>query len=45
MLPLGAIWDHYCRSVDVPAGAEWLEKVRQYEKSTLAQRTDESVSV
>ena len=37
-MPLGAVWDHYCRSVGVPVGAEWLEKVRHYEKSVQQTR-------
>ena len=30
-LPFGAVWDYYCTRQDVPAGASWLEEVRQYE--------------
>ena len=42
-MPLGAIWNHYCESTGVPVGAEWLEKVRQYESRVLSHRSDESV--
>jgi len=38
MLPVGAVWDAYCRKADVPAGAAWLEEVRRYEKNVLAKR-------
>ena len=41
-MPLGAVWDHYCRSADVPVGAKWLEEVRQYESTVMSQRSDES---
>jgi L-rhamnose isomerase len=37
-LPLGAVWNHYCRKADVPAGAAWLGEVRRYEKDVLAER-------
>ena len=30
-LPLGAIWDYYCIKEAVPAGADWLKEVRDYE--------------
>lgn len=43
LMPLGAVWDHYCQSVDVPAGAAWLEKVRKYELDVLSLRSDQSV--
>lgn len=41
-MPLGAVWDHYCQSVGVPVGAEWLEQVRRYETSSLSKRIDTS---
>lgn len=37
-LPLGAVWNHYCQTRDVPADGAWLKKVRDYEKSVLANR-------
>ena len=40
-MPLGAVWDYYCESVEAPIGAAWLEKVRKYESSVLARRSDE----
>lgn len=44
-MPLGAVWNHYCESTGVPVGAEWLEKVRQYECDVMSQRGDESAVV
>ncbi|WP_404309414.1 L-rhamnose isomerase [Neorhodopirellula lusitana] len=38
-MPFGAVWDYYCQSVDVPVGAEWLEKVRDYEQRVQLHRT------
>jgi L-rhamnose isomerase len=37
-LPFGAVWDAYCLSRKVPAGADWLAGVKEYEKSTLSKR-------
>jgi L-rhamnose isomerase len=37
-LPFGAVWDHYCRSQDVPAGRDWLAKVKSYERDVLSKR-------
>ncbi len=38
-LPFGAVWEAYCASRGVPAGAaDWLPKIREYEKGTLAKR-------
>jgi L-rhamnose isomerase len=39
MLPVGAVWDYYCATKDVPVGACWLSDVKQYESSVLAART------
>lgn len=44
-LPLGAVWNHYCQSVGVPAGVDWLENVRQYESQVLSKRSDSSALV
>ncbi|NLX55300.1 MAG: L-rhamnose isomerase [Planctomycetaceae bacterium] len=38
-LPLGAVWDQYCLSKGVPVGLDWLDQVRHYESTVLAQRT------
>jgi L-rhamnose isomerase len=29
-LPLGAVWDYYCQSMNVPAGYQWMEEVKNY---------------
>lgn len=42
-MPLGAVWDHYCESAGVPVGAEWLEKVRQYESNVTVHRSQDPV--
>ena len=38
MLPLGAVWGHYCLTQDVPGGVDWLADVRGYEREVLAKR-------
>jgi L-rhamnose isomerase len=38
MMPLGAVWNHYCQTSGVPIGAAWLEKVKQYERVVQALR-------
>ena len=37
-LPVGAVWDHYCRTQGVPAGADWLAEVKAYERDVLSKR-------
>lgn len=37
-LPLGAVWDYYCRKQQVPVGSAWLDEVKAYEKDVLSQR-------
>lgn len=37
-LPLGEVWDEYCRRAGVPVGAEWLADVEKYEKDVLLHR-------
>jgi len=37
-LPLGAVWDEYCRRQNVPVAAAWLDEVKGYERSVLAKR-------
>ena len=36
-LPFGAVWDHYCRKHDVPAGRDWLAEVKAY-AATMIER-------
>ena len=37
-LPFSAVWDKLCLDAGVPAGADWLDKVGEYEKTVLAKR-------
>lgn len=37
-LPWGAVWDELCQRANVPAGADWLEDVRQYEMNVVNKR-------
>ena len=34
-MPFGAVWDHHCRTHDVPAGRDWLAEVKDYEREVL----------
>lgn len=36
--PFGAVWDYYCLMNDVPAGADYIAEVQQYEKEVLSKR-------
>ena len=38
-LPFGAVWDYHCLVENVPAGPQWLDAVRAYEKRVLALRS------
>jgi L-rhamnose isomerase len=37
-LPWAAVWDQYCLTRGVPAGLDWLERVRQYERDVQSRR-------
>ena len=37
-LPLGAVWDEFCRRSNVPVGIAWLETVARYERDVLSRR-------
>lgn len=37
-MPLGAVWDYYCLTRQVPVGRTWLPAVKQYEAKTLTLR-------
>jgi len=39
VLPAGAVWDYFCESRNVPAGADWLAAVKTYERTVLAKRS------
>ena len=38
-LPAGAVWDMYCLKQNVPVRSEWLDKVREYERTVLSKRS------
>lgn len=38
MLPFGDIWEHYCETEGVVAGAEWFDEIVKYETEVLAKR-------
>lgn len=37
-MPIGAIWDEYCRRQQIPVGMEWLTRLKQYEAVVLSLR-------
>ncbi len=37
-LPAGSVWDHYCATRGVPAGAAWLDEIKTYERDVLSRR-------
>jgi len=37
-MPFSAVWDYFCETNGVPAGAAWLDEVRKYEREVLAER-------
>jgi L-rhamnose isomerase len=37
-LPLGAVWDYYCKTAGVPVGESWIQAAREYERRVLAPR-------
>jgi L-rhamnose isomerase len=36
--PFGAVWDYYCLISKVPAGQDYIEDIRKYEKEVLLKR-------
>ncbi len=38
-LPIGAVWDYFCRTQEVPVGESWIDAVRRYEKDVLSKRS------
>jgi len=38
LLPLGAVWDYFCLSNNVPASEEWIADIHRYERETLSKR-------
>ena len=39
--PVGAVWDYYCQTKNVPPATAWMDNVRAYEKQVLAARKSE----
>jgi L-rhamnose isomerase len=37
-MPAGAVWDYYCLSKDAPAGMDYMNVIKDYEKKELANR-------
>lgn len=37
--PFGDVWNYFCASAKVPAGADWMEEIRRYESEVLQKRT------
>ena len=37
-MPFAGVWKEFCRRWDVPAGPEWLDEVKAYEKKVLSRR-------
>jgi len=37
-MPLGAVWDFYCLTNNIPVGDDWISVVLQYEKDVLSKR-------
>ena len=37
-LPLGAVWDYYCLTQDVPVAMAWMDCVRDYEEEVTSKR-------
>lgn len=38
-MPLGAVWDFYCESCEVPRDGAWLPEVQRYERDVQCART------
>ena len=36
--PWGAVYEEYCRRTNAPAGNEWFERIKAYEKTVLVNR-------
>jgi L-rhamnose isomerase len=39
-MPLGAVWDYYCLTQNVPVASAWLDKVKAYESQVLTKRSN-----
>ena len=38
-MPIGAVWDYYCSSVDAPPRESWMNDVRKYESEVTSKRS------
>ena len=38
-MPFGAVWDYHCQREGVPVGYQYMDEIKAYEKSVLAERT------
>lgn len=38
-MPLGAVWDYYCRQHGVPVGLQFMDSLKAYEERELAKRS------
>ena len=39
ILPVGAVWNRFCRQQNVPPAWNWIQQMEDYERSVLSQRT------
>ncbi len=37
-MPFGAVWDHYCESMEIPNDMEWIDEVLKYEREVALKR-------
>jgi len=37
-MPFGAVWGHYCESMEIPNDMEWIDEVLKYEKEVALKR-------
>ncbi|HLP16271.1 MAG TPA: L-rhamnose isomerase [Bacteroidota bacterium] len=37
-MPFGAVWNEFCKRMDVPAGADWMSEIEDYEKTVTSKR-------
>jgi L-rhamnose isomerase len=39
-MPFGAVWDHYCETMNVPPAGKWIDEVLAYEEQVTSKRED-----
>lgn len=37
-LPIGEVWEEYCRQCNVPGDGQWFADVKKYEDEVLSKR-------